>query len=57
MDKQVKCPWCGETITPEINHSKNEYGSIIERRCSNCGRVLAAYLEEEGDFLSSIRKF
>ncbi len=57
MDKEVKCPWCGEMTVPKVSHFKNDYGDIIERRCSKCSKVLAAYLEQEGDFLTDIRKF
>ena len=57
MDKEVKCPWCGEMIVPKVNHSKNDYGDVLERRCTKCGKVLAAYLEQEGDFLTAMRTF
>lgn len=57
MDKEVKCPWCGQMTVPRISYSKNNYGDIIERRCSKCGRVLAAYLKQEGNFLPNIRAF
>ncbi|HEX74959.1 MAG TPA: hypothetical protein G4O12_00085 [Dehalococcoidia bacterium] len=57
MQKEVKCPWCGQMVVPGVSHSKNDYGDIVERRCSKCGKVLAAYLEEEGDFLPDIRTF
>jgi len=56
-NKEIKCPWCGEITMPEVSHSRNEYGHIIERRCSHCGKVLAAYLEEEGNFIPAIRTF
>jgi len=57
MDKEVKCPWCGETTVPKVSHSKNDYGDITERRCSKCDKVLAAYLEHEGTFLPDVRTF
>ena len=57
MKEQVKCPWCSQMTVPKVSHLKNDYGDIIERRCSECGKVLAAYLEQEGDFLSKIRRF
>ncbi len=57
MEKQMKCPWCGEITVLKVRHYQNDYGHIIERRCSECSRVLAAYLEEEGDFLPDIRTF
>lgn len=59
-DKAIKCPWCEQT-TPasgiKVARAKNEYGTVIERRCPKCGKVLAAYLESEGDFLPRIRTF
>jgi len=58
MDKEVKCPWCSEMTTPKLNRSKNDSGHIIvERECSHCGKILAAYLEEEGNFLPDVRTF
>jgi len=57
MGKQVKCAWCGEMTVPKVEHLKNDYSNIIERRCSKCGRVLAAYVEREGNFLPRIRTF
>ena len=55
--KERNCPWCGETVVPEVKHRKNDYGDVVERLCSKCGRVLAAYLEQEGDFLVKMRSF
>ena len=57
MDKEVKCPWCGEGTVPKVSRLKCDYGNTIERRCSLCGKVLAAYLEDEGNFLPGIRTF
>ena len=57
MDKEVKCPWCEEMTLPKINHVKNDYGNVLERRCHKCGKVLAAYFEQEGDFLPGTRTF
>ena len=58
MAKEIKCAWCGEVgIKPEVNRIKNDYGNVIERRCPKCGKVLAAYLEEEGLFLEKMRTF
>lgn len=52
-----KCPWCGETLVPASNVLAKSYGKVRERRCAHCGKVLAAYLMEEGDFMNRIRKF
>ena len=57
MDKEVVCPWCEEKAEPNVVILKKENGDVRERRCAHCGKVLAAYLMEEGDFMSGIRKF
>ena len=57
MDKEVKCPWCGETTMPGISRSNSDNGHIVERKCSRCGKVIAAYFEEEENFLPGIRTF
>ncbi len=56
-EKEVICPWCGEQTLPKMNILKKTHGNVRERRCSKCGKVLAAYLMEEGDFMPRIRKF
>jgi phage FluMu protein Com len=56
-DKARKCPWCNEVSVPEIKSSKKTYGDVTERRCSSCGKILAAYLEAEGDFFPKIRSY
>ena len=58
--KEVKCPWCEERVATsdiKIKRDKNDHGTVIERRCPKCSKVLAAYLEEEGEFLSKVRTF
>jgi hypothetical protein len=57
MEREVICPWCETKTVPKIRILKKEYGDVRERRCTNCKKVLAAYLVEQGDFMSSIRKF
>ena len=57
MEKEVKCPWCGELGNPQITVVSKALGNVIERRCTKCGQVLAAYLEQEGEFLPKIRTF
>ncbi len=57
MEKQIKCAWCGEEMQPKENKSKNDFGHIIERRCQGCGKILAAYLEEDEKFFPDIRTF
>ena len=58
--KELKCPWCYEIILAskvKVTRHRNDYGIVIERRCPKCIEVLAAYLKDEGDFLSRIRTF
>ena len=57
MDKEIQCPWCDAFTVPKVNVVKKGSGEVSERRCGECGKVLAAYLESEGDFLTKIRKF
>ena len=58
MKKELKCAWCGEVVTePRLKRIKNEYGQVVERRCPKCGKVMAAYLEQEGEFLKDMRTF
>ena len=57
MDKEVKCPWCLEKAVPKMQMLKKENGLVRERRCAECGKILAAYLADEGDFISMVRKF
>jgi phage FluMu protein Com len=52
-----KCPWCGVETEPRTSLLRKQYGSVRERRCTNCSKVLAAYLEEEGEFMTNIRTF
>jgi len=58
--KEIKCPWCGEVIPSsevQVESHENDYGTVVERRCTKCSKVLAAYLKEEEDFFSKIRTF
>ena len=55
--RDKKCPWCAKTVKAEVKRFANDYGNVIERNCTECGNVLAAYLEEEGEFLSKMRSF
>lgn len=57
---EIKCPWCDGVIPMaevKVGRRKNDYATVIERRCPKCSSVLAAYLDEEGDFLPRIRTF
>jgi phage FluMu protein Com len=58
--REIKCPWCDGVIPladVKVRRYKNDYGNVVERRCPKCNKVLAAYLEEERDFLPGIRTF
>lgn len=57
MEKETLCPWCEKKTIPKVTLLNQENGEVRERRCAACGKVLAAYLLEEGDFMSRIRKF
>jgi len=57
MEKEVKCPWCERKTVPTVSLLKKQLGGVRERRCSECGKILAAYLVEEGNFLPKIRTF
>ena len=57
MEKEIQCPWCEEMTVPKVNLVKRKAAEVRERRCSKCNKVLAAYLESEGDFLEKIRTF
>ena len=54
---EVLCPWCEEKTKPVEKISDKENGQVREKRCEKCNKILAAYLVDEGDFLSRIRKF
>jgi phage FluMu protein Com len=57
MEAPVKCPWCEKEAAPVLKALKKANGSVKERRCTECGKVLAAYLDGEGDFIKEILKF
>ncbi len=57
---EIKCPWCEEIIPVseiKVTPKKDAYGTVAERRCAKCNKVLAAYLDEEGEFLTKMRTF
>ncbi|MDY6968119.1 MAG: hypothetical protein SVR08_05625 [Spirochaetota bacterium] len=57
MDKEILCPWCKENATPNVQLIDRENGKVRERRCTKCGKVLAAYLVGESDFMTRMRTF
>ncbi|NQT67948.1 MAG: hypothetical protein HQ552_00030 [Desulfobacteraceae bacterium] len=56
-EKEIKCPWCEDTMTPIVRQDSGKFGNINERRCSKCDKILGAYLVEEGDFFPKIKRF
>jgi ribosomal protein S27AE len=57
VEKEVRCAWCGEAVSPEVKIIRNEMGEIKERRCPKCNAVLAAYLDEKRTVLGKVRTF
>jgi len=57
IDKKAMCPWCEKQTTPKISMIEKGHCKIREIRCAECGKVLAAYLADEGAFMRSIRKY
>ena len=57
MKKEVTCPWCDQKTPGKEQNIQNEYGAVVERRCTECGKILASYPAGEGDFMPKIRVF
>ncbi len=57
MEEKVICPWCEKKALPELKILEGANGLVKERRCDQCGKLLAAYLDGEGGFLKGIRRF
>jgi len=57
VEEKVKCPWCGDTVVPQVRVFHNRYGDIKERRCPKCKSVMAAYLDEKRVVLEKLRLF
>lgn len=57
MKKEIKCPWCDEITKGEVKKFDNDYGTVMERRCTACGKIIASYMDGEGDFMPKIRVF
>ena len=58
--ERMTCGWCGEnlaTADSKVKRFSNDYGNLVEMRCPKCDKVLAAYLEGEGNFLAGMRNF
>lgn len=57
MGNEIKCAWCEESVPVKDRIYKNSYGEIKERRCSQCGGIIAAYLVEKQPILEEVRTF
>ena len=55
--KQVKCAWCEKETTANRTKEKSDYGEIVVMRCSQCGNIMASYLDEERVVLEKVRSF
>lgn len=56
-EEKVKCPWCERENIPGTIIEKSDHGSIVVRRCSLCGKILASYLDEKRIILDKVRTF
>ena len=56
-EKKVKCPWCEKENSPEVSKDKSEYGEIVKRTCTECGKIVASYLDEGHPVLEKVRTF
>ena len=57
---KVRCPWCNHVMQAtqaKVARLDRNGTTVVERRCSACGNILAAYVEAEGDFLPRMRTF
>lgn len=58
MEKEVKCAWCEEMMAPTARIEKNNIAEIKVRKCSKCGNILSAYLDEgQKKILEKVRTF
>lgn len=58
--KELKCPWCQKVIEPsqvKVKNNKTGGGTVAERRCPHCSKVLAAYSAEDKGFFPRLRTF
>ncbi|MBU1451332.1 MAG: hypothetical protein KKB57_12535 [Proteobacteria bacterium] len=53
----LSCPWCEKSAKVTSEKANNQYGDIIVRRCSECQRVIASYLDEGMVVLKKVRNF
>ena len=56
-EKNIVCPWCNEKVEATSESLSKRNAEVIEWRCTNCGKVLAAYNKNEKGFMPKIRVF
>jgi hypothetical protein len=56
-ERAAKCVWCGGDGHARETAEKSDYGSIVVRRCADCGKILASYLDEGREVLQKVRSF
>ena len=56
-EQEIRCAWCNETVVPVVQSSSSPQGSVTERKCPRCNKLLSAYLAEKDDVLKSVRSF
>lgn len=56
-EKEIVCPWCNGVTRRKENKQKKAQSDVVEARCDKCGKILAAYKNQEGDFLPRIKVF
>jgi hypothetical protein len=56
-EEKVKCAWCERENIPKTTKERSDYGDIIVRRCSLCGKIMASYLDEKIIILDKVRTF
>ena len=54
VENKMKCPWCGEEMSPQKSEHRGPYGKIRLTRCSQCQKLISGRLEGEPDAI--IRK-
>jgi endogenous inhibitor of DNA gyrase (YacG/DUF329 family) len=46
MEREVKCPWCGESVIPIDSDYSGQYGEMREKRCPKCRKLVSVRLKE-----------
>jgi|GEM_PF-989914 len=56
-EERAICPWCRKESEVSFAKEKSDCAHIVVRRCSECGHVVSAYLDEKKDVLEKVRTF